>query len=1355
MGSLVAERNILEEGISIIKNAKLEFANPVSEMYGALQRQYTQVRTIKLQGKAQDYVRKVLHDSKFFCILTKLITQAINQSRTLKQQMTNMDRVHKWYTSNLHKLHFAEQPALRASAIPSPSLRLSSSHSRQEKSPRYLSQGTAISPPSTPPFRGPPSSPSTAPENIFPETSAGEAVMGQSESESDLNRPISKASSRDIRPPSSLRRSREGKRPARPKSVTWQEPREGAKYEETASVSGEFFERETENTSDDGNSPSSPVCRRRRFDVVHSVADRRTPDYHLVDDNSYIDTVSKSNELGGRNSPATRSFTPVVYEYIEHIQKEVNKVQGHPSDIYPELFTPHIVNALIDENEEPKTLHLKDVVSMVDLASAEISYQKEAGLSSILNRPKDTPPSLNPPPKMLAIEAPSNPIEVDVVMDSMQPRPSSGSPTPSQSLNPVVDWRGRVTPTCNDSQQDMFKSHSYARHSARASHKGRPVGTASGGYRPNTASASLSQRSKTADDKETGTNERNTKSAGKARVPQSASNTLVEIDKGTTKALLNITNMKTTSPPRHKSAPSMHIVCCSSDLASAYVDFMDSDYFVPPSSIYEYESYPYENEPIPKSFSFMEAEEGADLSSPKHLEYFSIVQSVGPDIDRLRSSIKQEARIERLNTPASSVKTKESTIGTAANKEDGESESKDPPAADKGDAEEASSPTNIKNRLLAAKSLVPSPMFQYSTYPTAKGGVLRTRSPQGRIMSSTKESNPNVLDTAVTAIRFEAPFDGDDFSTEKSKSAGKLRSSLDKGQVMVRPIRSAPSIPTMYNEYGSRSTSLSRNHPFSGEHDRSAHRHLNPQEYLRKVQAMRSEEVIVEDKGREGTDDISTYLEVRPMSSRKEVLYPDLSMSVHNAIRLDKPSIEIPDQRLCSTPAFMTESHGGMEVSPTQEQPSTGRVKSAKSISPSRPDSSRPIPQYMKAEKWEKVQADTERQREAAAAVSIQRIFRGYVSRKVYLSLRREVRAEMENKRMSAVKIQRSWREHKRKLTKIYEKPSVSEETLEWAREVKLTQQQASLDRQHKRDSEISQIKRQGSSSKARISVIGPHVEVYSAYHPAKTGVSKQECERAAIKIQKLVRGVQCRTYINTVKEKAKGHAASWPEWVNYYKQFLRKILKRRGIDKPSIELNLEQMLKFMAQKKRYEGVFERRAFGGELEEEELVQFLRECDLMPANHEIEHAMDLVFRGSPRGNRTTLKKREVLDVVFEIYKPEGTGIINDRKSTWLHPIVDGEDAMKLIGTDAIEPTPLRPCLQLVANSMRERKEREEEEERLRLLAATNKKSSVTSSPRSDSNTDDNKVSKDADGITTTRSEPTKIFSDEPMTSSISK
>lgn len=43
-------------------------------------------------------------------------------------------------------------------------------------------------------------------------------------------------------------------------------------------------------------------------------------------------------------------MTPVVNEYINQIQKEVNKVQGHPSDLYPELFTKHIVRAILSEN---------------------------------------------------------------------------------------------------------------------------------------------------------------------------------------------------------------------------------------------------------------------------------------------------------------------------------------------------------------------------------------------------------------------------------------------------------------------------------------------------------------------------------------------------------------------------------------------------------------------------------------------------------------------------------------------------------------------------------------------------------------------------------------------------------------------------------------------------------------------------------------------------------------------------------------------------------------------------------------------------------------------------------------------
>jgi len=46
----------------------------------------------------------------------------------------------------------------------------------------------------------------------------------------------------------------------------------------------------------------------------------------------------------------------------------------------------------------------------------------------------------------------------------------------------------------------------------------------------------------------------------------------------------------------------------------------------------------------------------------------------------------------------------------------------------------------------------------------------------------------------------------------------------------------------------------------------------------------------------------------------------------------------------------------------------------------------------------------------------------------------------------------------------------------------------------------------------------------YSAYHPLKYGASKKEVEKAIVVIQKNVRGMQCRQYLNVLKEKVCGY---------------------------------------------------------------------------------------------------------------------------------------------------------------------------------------------------------------------------------------
>lgn len=44
----------------------------------------------------------------------------------------------------------------------------------------------------------------------------------------------------------------------------------------------------------------------------------------------------------------------------------------------------------------------------------------------------------------------------------------------------------------------------------------------------------------------------------------------------------------------------------------------------------------------------------------------------------------------------------------------------------------------------------------------------------------------------------------------------------------------------------------------------------------------------------------------------------------------------------------------------------------------------------------------------------------------------------------------------------------------------------------------------------------------------------------------------------------------------------------------------------------------------------------------------------------------LPKPDALEMVFQVYKPRGTDLHDSRKSTWMHPIVNGVDAIKLVG-----------------------------------------------------------------------------------------
>ena len=55
---------------------------------------------------------------------------------------------------------------------------------------------------------------------------------------------------------------------------------------------------------------------------------------------------------------------------------------------------------------------------------------------------------------------------------------------------------------------------------------------------------------------------------------------------------------------------------------------------------------------------------------------------------------------------------------------------------------------------------------------------------------------------------------------------------------------------------------------------------------------------------------------------------------------------------------------------------------------------------------------------------------------------------------------------------------------------------------------------------------------------------------------------------------------------------------------------------------------------------------------------------LVGRDERKSGR--LLKQDVLEILFQLYPPEGSRITSKRRSTWLTPIIDGEEALKIMG-----------------------------------------------------------------------------------------
>merc|ERR1712048_600091 len=97
----------------------------------------------------------------------------------------------------------------------------------------------------------------------------------------------------------------------------------------------------------------------------------------------------------------------------------------------------------------------------------------------------------------------------------------------------------------------------------------------------------------------------------------------------------------------------------------------------------------------------------------------------------------------------------------------------------------------------------------------------------------------------------------------------------------------------------------------------------------------------------------------------------------------------------------------------------------------------------------------------------------------------------------------------------------------------------------------------------------------------------------------------------------------------------------------------------------------------------------------PTAAEINDSLEKVFKGVSLidllRNRL-FSRNDAVEILFQIYAPEGTGLKNKRKSTWLCPVVNGQNVIQM--ADEIDPEQslqnLGKCLEMVAVSLQNRK-----------------------------------------------------------------
>ena len=300
----------------------------------------------------------------------------------------------------------------------------------------------------------------------------------------------------------------------------------------------------------------------------------------------------------------------------------------------------------------------------------------------------------------------------------------------------------------------------------------------------------------------------------------------------------------------------------------------------------------------------------------------------------------------------------------------------------------------------------------------------------------------------------------------QSATAQVLRMSRKQTEYFKRapPIRTPPSIPSASHKQPHISEQSPRyGQTYSSELDHHARSTKSPRHYMEQVVDLRANGVRSAPPGShcdlEGPLSSSLHVSGMTLPSREGTLIDSSRPGIEHEKTIYGDNAHI-ETRADGSKHVVFEVNGHAETSPdgskrviengTEERFRSGTTMRSRKSNQSITSIGRPIAHYHNIKDPHETAAAFKVQKEAEAAVDIQRIFRGYVARNMYKKLIKEEREKIEDERKAAVEIQRRFRGHFIRKTRILNRPPISKEALEWARELKIVQTEKAAKRQNK-----------------------------------------------------------------------------------------------------------------------------------------------------------------------------------------------------------------------------------------------------------------------------------------------------------------